>query len=259
MNYTRVYQSIIGRARALSRSKKEAYFESHHIHPKSLGGSNKKENLVLLTPKEHFICHLLLTKMYPFGSQEYVKMCRAFVMLQTKNASQKRYTSVTYDKLKQKYYGTDGILTGKNSPFFGKTHTKESKQIISINQTKNNSMKDKTPWNYGLTKDTNEKISRSAIKSSKTKIESKIIPTDEHRRKISAALIGKKKPTRTQSHKDNISKARAKQVITEEHRRKMSESTKGIPKEQIQCDVCGKYGGKGAMNRWHFGNCKGRK
>ena len=39
------------------------YIEKHHIIPKSCGGSNKKENLVALTAKEHFICHLLLTKM----------------------------------------------------------------------------------------------------------------------------------------------------------------------------------------------------
>ena len=32
------------------------YYEKHHIQPKSLGGSNKKENLVRLTAREHFIC-----------------------------------------------------------------------------------------------------------------------------------------------------------------------------------------------------------
>jgi len=38
------------------------YQEKHHIIPKSLGGSNKKDNLVALTPKEHFIIHILLCK-----------------------------------------------------------------------------------------------------------------------------------------------------------------------------------------------------
>jgi hypothetical protein len=37
--------------------------ESHHIIPKSLGGNNDAANLVELTPREHFICHWLLTKM----------------------------------------------------------------------------------------------------------------------------------------------------------------------------------------------------
>jgi len=38
------------------------YQEKHHIIPKSLGGSNSKDNLVALTPKEHFIIHILLCK-----------------------------------------------------------------------------------------------------------------------------------------------------------------------------------------------------
>lgn len=60
--YTNWYYMIINGAldRALS---KEIYTEKHHIIPKSLGGGNSKSNLVTLTAKEHFVCHLLLTKM----------------------------------------------------------------------------------------------------------------------------------------------------------------------------------------------------
>ena len=58
--YTRVYYSIIDRAKTRSIS---SYTEKHHIIPRSLGGSNAKENLVALTAREHFVCHLLLTKM----------------------------------------------------------------------------------------------------------------------------------------------------------------------------------------------------
>lgn len=58
--YTRWYYSIINNAQ--TRTTLE-YSEKHHIIPKSLGGSNAKSNLVALTAKEHFICHLLLTKM----------------------------------------------------------------------------------------------------------------------------------------------------------------------------------------------------
>lgn len=59
--YTKAYNSIIGAARA--RGAMSGYSEVHHVIPKSLGGSNRKENLVRLTPKEHFICHRLLPKM----------------------------------------------------------------------------------------------------------------------------------------------------------------------------------------------------
>lgn len=37
--------------------------ERHHILPRSLGGSDDPENLVLLTPREHFVAHRLLVKM----------------------------------------------------------------------------------------------------------------------------------------------------------------------------------------------------
>lgn len=58
--YTICYNSIIARARDRIL---EGYKEKHHIIPKSLGGTDQKDNLVALTGREHYICHLLLTKM----------------------------------------------------------------------------------------------------------------------------------------------------------------------------------------------------
>jgi hypothetical protein len=58
--YTRWYYNIIDRARSRAPA---GYIEKHHIIPRSLGGDNSKDNLVGLTAREHFVCHLLLTKM----------------------------------------------------------------------------------------------------------------------------------------------------------------------------------------------------
>lgn len=58
--YTNTYFKIINRAKCRTL---ESYSEQHHIIPKSLGGSNESDNLVKLTAREHFICHLLLIKM----------------------------------------------------------------------------------------------------------------------------------------------------------------------------------------------------
>lgn len=58
--YTRWYYAIINHARTRTL---DSYTENHHIVPKCLGGSNKKDNIAKLTPREHFICHRLLTKM----------------------------------------------------------------------------------------------------------------------------------------------------------------------------------------------------
>ena len=57
--YTRIYNNIVERAKTRTIS---GYIENHHIIPRSLGGTNDKDNLVALTAREHFICHLLLTR-----------------------------------------------------------------------------------------------------------------------------------------------------------------------------------------------------
>lgn len=58
--YTIWYYNIVNRGKERNIS---IYTEKHHIIPKSLGGSNESSNLVKLTPREHYICHLLLVKM----------------------------------------------------------------------------------------------------------------------------------------------------------------------------------------------------
>jgi len=60
--YKKWHDDIIEYRKHNPISKDNEYCESHHIIPKSLGGSNDKENLVNLTAREHYIVHKLLTK-----------------------------------------------------------------------------------------------------------------------------------------------------------------------------------------------------
>lgn len=62
MDYAKIYNQLIENAK--NRDVSEGYVERHHIVPRSLGGSNKKENLINLTGREHFVAHLLLHKMH---------------------------------------------------------------------------------------------------------------------------------------------------------------------------------------------------
>lgn len=62
MNYAKIYQDLISKAK--SRIV-DGYVEVHHIVPRCLGGSDKPDNLVRLTPEEHFVAHLLLVRIYP--------------------------------------------------------------------------------------------------------------------------------------------------------------------------------------------------
>lgn len=63
MNYKRIYELIINRSK--QRLPPEGYVEHHHIIPRCLGGSDDKENIAVLTPEEHFLCHVLLVKINP--------------------------------------------------------------------------------------------------------------------------------------------------------------------------------------------------
>jgi hypothetical protein len=51
MNYKFIYNNLINQALTKIRVKQTGIYEQHHIIPKCLGGSNNKNNLVLLTPK----------------------------------------------------------------------------------------------------------------------------------------------------------------------------------------------------------------
>ena len=53
----------------------EGYVEKHHIVPKSLGGSNLSSNISRLTPREHFVAHILLIKLTT--GRDLRKMCYA--------------------------------------------------------------------------------------------------------------------------------------------------------------------------------------
>ncbi len=62
MNYSKHYNQLITRSK---HRLLETYTEKHHIVPKCMGGGDDSDNLVALTPEEHYIAHQLLTKMYP--------------------------------------------------------------------------------------------------------------------------------------------------------------------------------------------------
>lgn len=86
--YTNWYYSLIQTAQ--QRSAIVGYTENHHIIPRSLGGTNSKINLVRLTAREHFVCHILLTKMTT--GNDYYKMSYALHMISNvKNIGEGRY------------------------------------------------------------------------------------------------------------------------------------------------------------------------
>ena len=85
MNYYKAYNDIICFRQQCKPIN--CYTEKHHIIPKSLGGSDDKCNIVELTAREHFVCHLLLSKMYPKHSVPWIKMMKAFCCMMVRHST----------------------------------------------------------------------------------------------------------------------------------------------------------------------------
>jgi hypothetical protein len=120
MNYQKIYDSLIERAR---KRTLEGCTEKHHIIPRCMGGNDEKENLVDLTPEEHYLAHQLLVKIYPKNkalvraasmmipnrpsNKMYVWLKRRFSIVQSESQSGNKNSQYG------KFWITDGVETKK--------------------------------------------------------------------------------------------------------------------------------------------------
>jgi 5-methylcytosine-specific restriction endonuclease McrA len=98
MDYKKVYDNICIRG----KEKRELgqYCEKHHIIPRCMGGKDVKDNLTTLTYREHFIAHLLLTKIY----KEHRGINYAFLcMLRKQPTGERILTARMVDTIKRNY------------------------------------------------------------------------------------------------------------------------------------------------------------
>ncbi len=121
MDYKKAYDTMIARAK---NRELLGYSETHHILPRSLGGTDDKSNLVKLTGREHLVAHLLLVKMQPIGSKARRSMVFA-VLLMTAYCT---INSHTYEKLRKELAEA---MKGEGNHFFGRKHSQETKDKIS--------------------------------------------------------------------------------------------------------------------------------
>jgi hypothetical protein len=145
MNYRKVYCAIIAHAKSEEklgiRSKGNGnYYERHHILPKSLFPlwKKRKSNIVLLTAREHFFCHQLLTKIYTDG-----KMIHALWFLTIHNKTLV-VSSREYARIREQFSKHQSEkLKGSISPNKGKKMSKETRKKLS------EAHKGKSTWNKG--------------------------------------------------------------------------------------------------------------
>lgn len=219
--YETWYNNIVDRAKNRSIN---SYKEIHHIIPRSLGGTNLKENLVELTAREHFICHWLLVKMH--SGEARAKMINALYMMRAGGTYHQRYKSIitsrVYSKLREEYSQCISKRnTGRKQPI-----EEKEKQIAAMTGRTRAAFSDE--WKNNLSK--NHKSKNPNYNTAHSK---------ETRQKISEKAKG-----RTQSA----------EVIE-----KRVSKIRGIKREKKLCPHCNTLIAVNVYARWHGDNCKLKK
>ena len=105
MNYQKIYDSIVGRAKSRGLNKKllNYYTEKHHIIPKCINGTNDVNNLALLTGREHYLCHWLLIKIHNNKKLFYAyhMLCNGAKSGRMKNKFIPKLSSKQYESMKR--------------------------------------------------------------------------------------------------------------------------------------------------------------
>ena len=114
MNYRHIYMLIVEHAKSemknglrpkssyYRKNFPEQYFEFHHVLPKSIypNWTKRKSNIVALTAREHFFCHMLLYKIFPCKSMSFALYQMASCLEQDR-----RYKPTTreYQRIREHY------------------------------------------------------------------------------------------------------------------------------------------------------------
>lgn len=119
---------------------KNTIYHLHHIIPKHMGGTDDSANLIRLTVEEHaeahrklyeehgnkfdYIAYMVLSKQIGHEEANYLKTC-----------GPKKWTKEGLEKLSK----LAKERKGENNPFYGKSHTKETKDILREKMSGENS------------------------------------------------------------------------------------------------------------------------
>lgn len=135
MDYLQTYNRIIETAKNRTQDV-DTYYEKHHIIPKCLGGDDSRENLVLLTGREHFVCHLLLVKIHR-GNAKLVNAANMMYVNSSKNRRRGSFNR-NYYWLKKLHSSTQSAnQSGNKNSQFGTRwiHNVELQQSKKIPKT----------------------------------------------------------------------------------------------------------------------------
>jgi hypothetical protein len=215
--YTRWYYTIINN-RKINTPPESSYTESHHIIPRSFfintdneykkgwlpGNPDVSHNTILLTGREHALCHWLLTKMVEYDSQAYHLMTLSFNMMGVKGEHQGR----SFTRMITRAYERN------------KSEAMRSLSTVLKEQYANG----RETWNKGK-KLEDEKYRKGGRKNKGLK------RSDETRQLIAASKIGKKQSEETSEKKRQKMLGFVRGPQSPEHTQRIKETCGGPKKE----------------------------
>lgn len=271
MNYKLIYDNIIKKYKELNLIKSRLT-ETHHIIPKCVGGTNNKDNLIVVPTRVHYILHLLLWKIKDFTKEQHNKLTSALFCMSKLSINKERrrkfkFNSVLYEKYsnerrkiqseKCKQWGsvTPGIHFTKGH--LGHKHSEEARKKMSKKRKPSNKFGRKKKWFWAYNPITKQNINV---------FEGQIIPdgfikgriiSEESKLKNSLKHLGKKA-----SKESNIKRSVSlKKTFSSNIKYKQNQSRRcklmWNDLEPLICPNCGKISkSHSAMYQFHFKNCK---
>jgi ribosomal protein L37AE/L43A len=244
--YEKWYASIVENAKD---RKLDCYKETHHIVPRSIGGTDDKTNLVDLTAREHFICHWLLVHIHKGPAQH--KMVYALNGMKRNGKDHQRYetpiTSRVYAKLRVQFSIVhSATMSGRPAHNKGvpATADQKAKQSAKMAGRKQSA-------------DTIAKRVASQIGGKRSA---------ETKAKMSASAKLVIKGPRSDVTKENISKATKGKKKSAAHIEKRTATLKELAAsgqhhstQKKICPHCGTEMNRILYGRWHGDKCKSKK
>ena len=123
--YKKIYDTLT--SRAVGREYIKGFYEKHHIIPRSMGGSNEKTNIAILTYREHFLAHWLLTKFVEGDDLKKMLYALYYITKKSKDNHQRIISSWQFKKSREVHHkAIIGNIYSK-----GHRHTNEALKKIS--------------------------------------------------------------------------------------------------------------------------------
>lgn len=265
MDYINIYDRFISSRR---NTDKSGYTEKHHIKPRSFGGDDSKENIIILSAREHFFAHMLLAKIY--GGKMWAALS---YMSRSGTNSSKHYrcTSRQYaliSEMDAKWKSE--IYKGSKNPFYGKSHSDKALKKMRKPRVKKENMYGNLRPNNGAIISFVRRYKPRAVEvdlSLINRIDAMFEPSDslkklcsQYRRSESRSNAAKNTDM-TGSRNPNYGNGQAisgekNPMWGKEHsastKSKIGEKAKRI----IKCPHCGKSSNIANAHRWHLDNCK---